>query len=118
MTRLFRLIAAFCAKKLFRSDQVPADNIIKTQMKRSIVSVKGTATFVWHDGQQLYDEVAWDPRPVTRDTAYEIALRRMQSDRRATRVHVDFGESTFVEVTRPTVLAAGSLRVISEGQAA
>jgi hypothetical protein len=80
--------------------------------------MKGTATFIWHDGKPQYDEVAWDPRPVARNTAYEMALRRMNEDARATRVHIDFGDSSFVEVARPSNLSAGRLRVISEGRIA
>jgi hypothetical protein len=115
---LRRLLAVFRTMTAILREVVPPENINNSQLENQIISKEGTTTFIWHDGNERYDEVAWDPRPATRDVAYEIALRLMESDRRATRVHIDFGETTFVEVSRPCSLAAGSLRVISERKAA
>lgn len=60
----------------------------------------GSAIYVWHGENDLYDEVVLDPEPVSRDQAYELALRKLSEDPESTKVHVDFGAKTFVEVKR------------------
>ena len=62
--------------------------------------VAGTAIITWHDGKPRYDEVAWDPTTVTEDQALEIALHKLGADKRATRVHVEYNEVSFVEAVR------------------
>jgi hypothetical protein len=62
--------------------------------------MSGTAIFLWHDGKPRYDEVIWDPRPVTPDQAAGIASARMKLDRRATRIQVSYSETEFYEVVR------------------
>ena len=65
------------------------------------VRMKGTVSYVWHDGAELYDEVVWSPDQVSRSEAYGMALSRLSQDHRASRVHVDYGDKTFVEANRP-----------------
>lgn len=66
--------------------------------------MKGTVSYVWHDGGERYDEVVWSPRPASRDEAYGIAIDKLFQDHRATRVHVDYGQNLFVEASRPVKL--------------
>jgi hypothetical protein len=65
------------------------------------VCVHGTISYIWHDGGDRYDEVEWHPERVCRAEAYEIALRKLANDQRATKIHVDYGDTAFVEASRP-----------------
>jgi len=62
----------------------------------------GTAIFLWHDGKSRYDEVIWDPKPITREQAAQLAVAKLRQDRRATRVQVAYSDMDFQEVSRPT----------------
>jgi hypothetical protein len=62
--------------------------------------MQGTSIYTWHDGRSRYDQVSWDPTPVTREQAFDLALQALLDDPGVTRVHVDFGAPDFVEAVR------------------
>jgi hypothetical protein len=64
------------------------------------LGVTGTAIIIWHDGKSRYDEVTWDPTPIDETQALKIAIHTLGQDRRATRVHVEYSESAFIEAVR------------------
>jgi hypothetical protein len=116
-TSMLRRLLAILRPTSGPTREVVLNKTKDSQLENQFIPLEGTTTFIWHDGSERFEVVTWDPRQATRDVAYEIALRRMASDPRATRVRIDFGETTFVEVSRPCNLSAGSLRVITEGKA-
>jgi hypothetical protein len=60
----------------------------------------GTATYIWHDAQRRYDEVAWDPKPISEAQAEVAARERFDRDGRATRIQIAVGDSTVLDVYR------------------
>lgn len=66
----------------------------------------GTCIFTWHDGNDRYDEVAWDPGLTSALEAAHLAEAKLKQDGRATRVQVEYGEDLFAEAVRQATRAA------------
>jgi hypothetical protein len=62
--------------------------------------MQGTSIYTWHNGRSRYDQVSWDPTPITRERARYLDVKTLSEDPDATRVHVDYGEPDFVEAVR------------------
>jgi hypothetical protein len=56
--------------------------------------------YVWHRGKARYDEVLHLPGLINEDDARALALLKLQVDTRATRVHVEIGETLVDDIER------------------
>jgi hypothetical protein len=65
--------------------------------------MNGTWMFVWHDGKELYDEVAWIPSPCTLEMAGVLAKGKLDEDRHASRVCIAYSPDQIREVERAAV---------------
>jgi hypothetical protein len=60
----------------------------------------GLSLYVWHHGKDRYDEVLHLPGLIEEEDARALALLKLQLDTRATRVHVEIGETLVDDIER------------------